>query len=312
MKKVSATNTKTEILEVYEELLEELKSERENNTALKRELEKKTQIVATATKEIKSGTTQSILEIRNILTDQLDKVEKGINEEQRKIEAIQEAIKIEKDNLENLYKIKTEAESLEALVLTRKKIGEQLEIDFIKRKEELEAEIQKKKSIWEQEEEAYQYQLKIKRRNEEDTYQRKKEEREIEYNVSKKNIDEREKILKEKETELQNLQKQVDGFDKLISDAINKTKLEITDQLNKEFNFKQQLDNKDLEAKINLQKQEIESLNKKIAEQQDIIKSLSVQFDNASKQAKEIALKAIESTGIKNLNLPGFGAKEEK
>lgn len=312
MKKVSATNTKTEILEVYEELLEELKSERENNTALKRELEKKTQVVATATKEIKSSTTQSILEIRNILTDQLDKVEKGINEEQRKIEAIQEAIRIEKDNLENLYKIKTEAESLEALVLTKKKIGEQLEIDFIKRKEELEAEIQKKKSIWEQEEEAFQYQLKIKRRNEEDTYQRKKEERELEYNVSKKNIDEREKTIKEKETELQNLQKQVDGFDKLINDAINKTKLEITDQLNKEFNFKQQLDNKDLEAKINLQKQEIESLNKKIVEQQELIKSLSLQFDNASKQAKEIALKAIESTGIKNLNLPGFGAKEEK
>jgi len=312
MKKVSATNTKTEILEVYEELLEELKSERENNTALKRELEKKTQVVATATKEIKSSTTQSILEIRNILTDQLDKVEKGINEEQRKIEAIQEAIKIEKDNLENLYKIKTEAESLEALAMTRKKIGEQLEIDFIKRKEELEAEILKKKSIWEQEEEAFQYQLKIKRRNEEDTYQRKKEERELEYNVSKKNIDEREKTIKEKETELQNLQKQVDGFDKLINDAINKTKLEITDQLNKEFNFKQQLDNKDLEAKINLQKQEIESLNKKIVEQQELIKSLSLQFDNASKQAKEIALKAIESTGIKNLNLPGFGAKEEK
>lgn len=312
MKKVSATNTKTEILEVYEELLEELKSERENNTALKRELEKKTQIVASATKEIKSGTTQSILEIRNILTDQLDKVEKGINEEQRKIEAIQEAIKIEKDNLENLYKIKTEAESLEALAMTRKKIGEQLEIDFIRRKEELEAEIQKKKSIWEQEEEAFQYQLKIKRRNEEDTYQRKKEERELEYNISKKNIDEREKTIKEKETELQILQKQVDGFDKLINDAINKTKLEITDQLNKEFNFKQQLDNKDLEAKINLQKQEIESLNKKIAEQQELIKSLSLQFDNASKQAKEIALKAIESTGIKNLNLPGFGAKEEK
>ena len=65
-------------------------------------------------------------------------------------------------------------------------------------------------------------------------------------------------------------------------------------------------------ATIEANNKEIESLNKKIVEQQELIKSLSLQFDNASKQAKEIALKAIESTGIKNLNLPGFGAKEEK
>ena len=86
----------------------------------------------------------------------------------------------------------------------------------------------------------------------------------------------------------------------------------VTENLTKEFEYRQKLETKDLEAKLQLREQEIESLKGKVQEQQNFINSLTSKTDNATQQVKDIALKAIENVGIRSLTLPGSDRKDEK
>ena len=62
-----------------------------------------------------------------MLSQQLDAIETGIAQEQALFEELKEAIVIEQEELQDLYKIKKEAESLDALIIANKKAKEQLE-----------------------------------------------------------------------------------------------------------------------------------------------------------------------------------------
>lgn len=57
-----------------------------------------------------------------------------------------------------------------------------------------------------------------------------------------------------------------------------------------------QLKTKDLEAEIQLRKEQISSLQQKVQEQQAFIESLGLKSDTASQQVKDIAMKAIENS----------------
>jgi len=317
MKKVSNHNTKAEIIEAYNELLDILKSEREENTSLKKELEQKQKTVQKVSAETKDSKQTSIKALKDLVIAQLDGLETSMETERKKFEELQEAISIEKENLKELYKIKTEAESLEALVATNKKAKEAFEEQAEAQKEALEQEIKEKKLAWQREQEEYNYKLKIERRNETDAYQQKKMALEKELKEKKTAFEHesatREKVLAEKETEFDSLKKQVDGFDKLLASQVAATEKQVTERLTKEFEYNQKLETKDLEAKIGLQAQEITALKNKIKEQQDFIDSLSGKSDSAIQQVRDIALKAIENAGSRPV-VPQYveRGKEEK
>ena len=135
---VSNTNTKAQILKAYKELTDMLRQERQENTAMKRELENKRKIVAKAEEATQSDAPLGIAVLRKALNDELDRIEKAMSEEQEKFEQLQQAIAIEKEALEELYKVKAEAESLEALIITNKQAREKLEREMAERKAELE------------------------------------------------------------------------------------------------------------------------------------------------------------------------------
>ncbi|MCP3930701.1 MAG: hypothetical protein GY705_16550 [Bacteroidetes bacterium] len=317
MKKVSTSNTKAEILSAYSELMEILRQERKQNTALQRDLEKKRSIVATVAEKTKTGATHSINELKKMLNEQLDKIELGIAKEQQNFEELQRAISIEKETLEDLYKVKAEAESLEALVITNKQSKEELESDIKDRKEALQQEIENTKMKWKREQEEYEYKLKIKRRNEEDEYKQKKEKQEKALKEQKiefdKNITIREKSIAGQEDELMQLRKEVSQFEKLLQKNIQDAEKAVTGRLTKEFEYRQKLETKDLEAELRLHKQEIQSLKSKVKEQQELIGTISTKTDSANQQVKDIALKAIENAGIRSLNFPGTErSKEDK
>ena len=305
MKKVSSSNTKAEILRAYEMLLKELQQERIQNTKLQKEIEVEKSTIKKVEEQSKSGATQSLQSIRKTLNEQLDKIEQGIVKEQEKFQELQQAIIIEKKNLEELYKIQAAAESLDALVITNKQAKEDLEQNLAKRKEELQEEIEAIKTKWKREQEAYEYDLKIKRRNEQDAYQQQKDAQQKELAEEKlafeKSIDEREKEILSKEEELVALRKVANGFEEQLNKELQAQEKQITEKLTQEFDYKMKLEIKDLESQIKLYQQEVEILKAKINEQQELINSLSAKADNANTQVKDIALKAIENSGMRTI-----------
>jgi len=316
-KKVSSSQTKAEILEAYEELLAEIKQERAQNAALQREAEQRGKKMAQLQEQVQSGGASNVPVLRQTLNEQLDALERGINQEQEKFVELQQAITIEKQTLEELYKIKAEAESLDALVITHRQTKEKLERERQAQQEELDVEIEKQRREWEREQEAYAYDLQIKRRDEMDAYQQKKNQQEKELAEQKatfeRTIAEREAAVTEQEEELASLRQQVAGFETQLRAKIEETRQSTEEQLTKDFNYQRQLETKDLEAELKLREQEIASLKNKVKEQQEYIDSLTNRTENATQQVKDIALRAIENTGARNF-MPPFPErmKEEK
>lgn len=300
---VSTTNTKAQILKAYKELAAMLKQERDDNVALKRELEKKRRIVERAEEATQADAPQGIAVLRKALNDQLDKIERAMAEEQEKFEQLQQAIAIEREALDELYKIRAEAESLDALIITNKQAREKLEREMAERKEELEGQIADTRLRWKREQEEYEYHLRIMRRKEEDEYQEQKARQEKELAERKaafeKEVAERSKALKEQEDELAALRKQAAEFDTRLQKAVAETEKAVSQRLTREFEYNQKLQAKDLEAELKLSRQEVESLRGKIKEQQELIASLSSKSDTATQQVKDIALKAIENAGAR-------------
>jgi hypothetical protein len=310
MKKISTSSTKNEILEAYDEILNYFNDQKEENSTLKKDLADKIKQVSTAKSIVSNANPTETLDVlRDTFVKHIDDVKSKILEEKRKFEQIEEAIKIEKETLENIYQIKVQSKSLEALIMTNKQAKEKLEADIKETKEkfDLETKIAKEKFDLEmttsklnrqREEDDFMYNLKIKRRNEADIYLQKSNKLEQDLKDKQeffdKEVSERSNELKQKEDEFKTLLQQSKEYEKNISQAISQTEKEVTEKIKREFEFKQQLDNKELEVQIKLLQQEIDLFKSKVKEQQVIINELNEKATKASDQVKDIALKAIE------------------
>ena len=316
MASISSSNTKAEILKAYDELVKQIQERQRENTALSQEIEKKQALVEKAESTTKAGAAMNVQQIRKALDEQLGKLETALTEEQKKFEMLQEAAKVEEGQLKTLYQIKAQAESLEALTITHRQAKEKLEEEMAERKEQLEEKILEAKTKWEREEEEFQYNLKLKRRNEQDAYNEKKEKLEKDMADRKagfeKTIAEREQAVAEQEDELKRLRKEVEAFEGRLQKAVAETEKAVTEHLTREFEYKQKLEVKDLEADLKLRDQMIQSLESKIKEQQELIASMSAKTDNASQQVKDIALKAIEKSGIVSVPMDRRRERDEK
>ncbi|HFA50046.1 MAG TPA: hypothetical protein ENJ95_13640 [Bacteroidetes bacterium] len=316
MAKISSSNTKAEILKAYDELVKLLQERQRDNTALRQDLEKKQALIKKAEATTKAGAAMNIQQIRKALDEQLGKLETALSEEQEKFEMLQQAVEVEGQQLKTLHQIKAQAESLEALTIAHRQAKEKLEDEMAERKAQLEAVIQDAKTNWEREEEEYQYKLKLKRRNEEDAYQEKKEKLEKELFERKenfeKNIAERKQAVEEQEDELKHLRKEAEAFEGRLQKAVGAAEKAVTETLTREFEYKQKLEVKDLEADLKLRDQMIQSLETKIKEQQELIASMSAKTDSASQQVKDIALKAIEKSGIVSVPVERRRDRDEK
>lgn len=302
MAKATATSTKADILSAYEEVLEQLKQERKESTALRQELEKKQLLLQRAESVTQSGATLNLKQIRQTLNTQLDDLERDLSEEQQNYESLRQGVSLLQGELKALHQIKAEAESLEALIITNRQAKEKLEKDIEIRRLNLEAEIKETQTNWAREQEAFAYDLKLKRRNEQDAYNEQKAKLEKELAERKtafeKNITEREQAIAAQEEELQRLRKENEGFEGRLTTAVQQAEKAVNERLSREFEYQQKITIKDLEAELKLREQMIQSLESKVKEQQETIVSLSSKTDLAGQQVKDIALKAIEKSGV--------------
>jgi colicin import membrane protein len=350
MKKVSASSTKNDILEAYEEMLAYLNEQKMENATLKKDLLDKSKIVAQAKSNVENANPIETLDAIGIsFIKQVEELKSKMLQEKQKFEEIEQAISLEKNVLEDIYGIKVEAESLEALIATHKLAKERLELeikqgkenwdvelkqakeklveDIKQGKEEWKAELKQSEDEWlaklaqskqekQREEEDYLYNLKIGRRNDEDAYLQKKSKLEQELQEQKasfeKETTERENELKAREEELVALREKEKTYQKNIDEAIAKTEKEISTKLKTEYEYKQKLENKEMEVQLKLYQQEIELLKAKSTEQQVIISELNEKSSKASDQVKDIALKAIEGASVSRWNGEKNERREEK
>lgn len=302
MAKATATSTKADILGAYEDVLEQLKQERKESTALRQELEKKQLLLQRAESATQGGATLNLRQIRQTLNTQLDDLERNLSEEQQNYESLRQGVGQLQEELKALHQIKAEAESLEALIITNRQAKDKLEKDMEIRRLSLEAEIKETQTNWAREQESFAYDLKLKRRNEQDAYNEQKARLEKELAERKatfeKNIAEREQAIAAQEEELKRFRKESEGFEGRLTHAVQQAEKAVNERLTREFEYQQKITIKDLEAELKLREQMIQSLETKVKEQQETIVSLSSKTDLAGQQVKDIALKAIEKSGV--------------
>jgi len=289
---INEKTKKSEIIDAYNDLL--LKVQEEKKTSLKDEKQK--QLELKIVKEVSSNSSDNIVKtLSNAkleIIKMIDHIGSKITEEQKKLIDVQRALEIETKNLDEVYQIKINAESLEALLRAQKEKKQEFETEINKQKISWKLEEEKYKQDREREEDEYNYVLKTQRRKEQDAYNLKKEKLEKEFT-------DRELNIINKEAEYENLKKQVETFPKILEKHIKESEENTRVNVERNYKFEKELSIKEIESERKLYEQTLKSLQEKIKEQDAIIKQLSLKTDFATQQVQTIAIKAIESSSFR-------------
>ncbi|MCX6272123.1 MAG: hypothetical protein NTU44_13065 [Bacteroidetes bacterium] len=330
-KKITSTMPKSEILEAYKELLEKVQNQKIEDPRVVKEIENKKETVKNASLHSSETIIKGIAELKLNIGNSLDKLEESLMTEYRKLSQIREAVEIETKNLDELYQIKVNADSLAALLMAQKEKRLQLEAEIQRKKEVFEEEKEETESKWakekkereamlkeqeallkkqrQREEEEYQYNILIQKKKDEDAYLAKKSALEKEITEKKmafekelsekkiafeKEVSEREAFIAAKEKEWAELTKKVESFPSDLEKAIKQTEKAIQEKIETKYKFEAELTDKETEGERMLNKQIISNLEAKIKEQTTLIAQLTQKADYAGDQVNNIAVKALE------------------
>lgn len=320
---VTEKNTKAQVLEAYEKLLKKVEEKSNDNP---REVQQRKEVAQTV-KKASDSSGESILnqinKIKSEFISSLETVASELTEERKKLETIQNAISIEEKRLDDLYGLSATADSFSALLLAQKEQKEQFEQEMAARKEQLTLQIAETRAQWEKEKSAHDENLKAEketisklRKREEEEYayatQQKRKQEQDEYNQKKNRQDnelkeqrllfekefaEREKSLLESENELESLRSASERFPAQLAEAVQKAQSETEARLQTIYKYEKELQSKETQGLLNLKDQQVKSLEAKIKEMEVQLKEAGSKADNSEKTVKDIALKAIESSG---------------
>ncbi len=339
---ISEKNTKNQILQAYTETLAKLKEQKQDDRKADKKKDEENKIVKQASdnsvEKIVTGIGAAKIEIMS----ELDNVSEKLSLEFKKLEDIKKAIEIESNYLNEIYEIKTNADTLSALLTAQKDKRTSFDAEMENKKIVFEEEMMQKKILWKQEqdsyenskkerenqlkkerqreEEEYNYNLQLNRKKEIDTYEQKKILLEKELHDKKASVEkdfvERESTIAEKEKGLAELEAKVEQFPKQLENAIKETEKSVLEKIEFKYKHQSELEQKEIAGERNLNKQMILSLENKIKEQAEQIKQLSQKVNEASQQVQTIAIKAIESasggTSSQRMFTPGYERTNEQ
>jgi hypothetical protein len=328
---VSEKNKKNEILDAYYDVLEELKKSKQKKP--REEKQKKEELALV--ESINSISTDSIINglanLRLNIGSFLEELEKNLLDKHREYADIQKAITLSKNELNEVHEINIETDSLSALIIAQKEQKQTFELEIADKQKVLENEISHVKTEWElekkeyewktkeehkreqlerkREQEEYEYNKKIDRMKDSDTYEANKAELEKELHTLRQNVEdeleEREGVVFRRENEFETLKKEVESFPNTLREAIDETKQTTEEKVKGELHFKMELSEKEMEGTKKLYEQKIEALEVKISEQEKQIEQLLIKSDHAGVQVQDIAVKAIEGASQRQ-NFGGF------
>jgi hypothetical protein len=318
---ITEKSTKSQILQAYNEAIAKLKEQKQEDRRTEKKKEEEGKIVKQASEntidKIVNGISRTKIEIMNALDD----VGENLVEEFKKLEEIKKAKEIETNYLNDIYEIKTNADSLSALLLAQKEKKTNFESEIENKRDTFEEEMTQKKLQWkleqenfenqkkeresqlkkdrQREEDEYNYNLQLKRKKDADEFadQKAKLEKElIDKRASvEKELSEREANVVLKEKELAELRAKVEQFPKVLETTIKETEKSITEKMEFKYKHQSELAQKEMEGEGSLHKQIVQSLENKIKEQTEQIKQLTQKANESVQQVQVIAIKAIES-----------------
>jgi len=318
---ITTKNSKSEILDAYEEALQALEeAKKQNKHEAKREQEKQVTI-AGASQNTANSIVQELANLKLEIVQSLEAVENSLLSEHKKLSTLQEALKLQGEDLEDLHQIKMTVNTLEALLQAQKQKKEAFDKSMSEHTKDFEEEIAQKRALWKQEQEQVtnawkeqeNQQKKLRQREEEDYIYRRDLERKKENDTyvmqqqalakelaDKKVLLEQEFTNREanvlaKEQELQALRVQAEEAPKKLQQAISDTEKSVTDRLRFKYDYEIKLAQKEVEGERKLSQQMIITLEAKIKQQEQQIKELTEKTNHAGLQVQQIAVKAIES-----------------
>jgi hypothetical protein len=283
------TDSKNEVFAAYDELLQKLKATNKTPVAVLQQEEKilqeKREIVESAAVQTSDELAYHLISLKNTLNTQLDEIEIKLNTEKKKFETLQQAISIQSKELNDLYEIKPQADTLAALVMAYKEKSVTLEQEIkLKRQQwqkeqeaqeearrEYESQTQKTRQ---REEENYNYNRDIFRRKEQEEYevqkraaeqlQARRYELEEAYRARDAALNARETKIGTREIEFQQLQDEVRNFPDRLQQATAEAERITGEKLAIKFEYEAKLLQRDFEAERQLHRQAISLLESKI------------------------------------------------
>jgi hypothetical protein len=323
-RKLTLSNTKQEMLEAYNTVLKQLEAQREAELKPEKKLEEKKakEVIQVAESLSSEGVAKEISNLKIETSKTLAQISDRLEEEVNKFRAIQNAIALKEKELQELYEIEKSAVALAALIESQNQRRQQFESEMAERKETLSQEIEalraerekekndyeadiKERDIMEKkrrerEKEEYEYSFKREQKLAKDRFEDEKAKLEKEIQIKKEQMQSelngREKVVAEKEEELNELRKKVNAFPKELETAVAKAIKENTDRLNLEAKNREELVKKEFMGERNVLTTRIESLEKIGKEQSEQIAKFSQQLEKAYQQVQDIAVKTIEGS----------------
>ena len=326
---VGMKSTKQEILDAYNEVLEEL--EERGKAELKPEKmveEKKRQEVVRAVSDVTvEGVSQNIRGLKQDIDRSLSQLLERLQSEVKKLDDIQAVIDIKDAELKEIYGIDRSASSLAALIEANNRRSRIFEEEMEQKKAGLLDEIEETRKKWDQEKALHTAEAKEQKEQEARQRQREKEEylytfqreRQIEKDrledeksrllaekqaleneikvireTAEKELDEKWKALAEKETEFQELKKRAEAFPKELEAAVAKASKETADRLKLESDYQTSILKQQYEGEKNVLLTRLESLEKTVKDQAEQISKLSRLQEAAYQKVQDVAVKAIE------------------
>lgn len=332
---ITATSTKKEILDAYNDLLKalETKAQAELKPEKAKADREKQEVVQTAdelsTHKVIKTVNDLIGETSKALTD----IAVKLDAETERYTKLKKAIDIKETELKELFEIEKSAFTLAALLEAQKQQKMSFEDEMARRKELLEQEINQVKAGWESQKKQYTDELKDQKEQEDKRRRREKEEYEyrlerekeqktnaltdeisrLEREIKEKReefdevtkakeieLKDREQAVSEREKIMNDLQTKVDAFPMQIQSAVDKAVNEVTTRLTSEAAKNEQLMMKGFEGEKNVLQTKIDGAEQALATQKKQIEKLTEQLENAYGKVQDIAVRAVAGSSRQN------------
>ena len=322
--RITMKNTKKEMLEAYDEILQQLKEKRAVELKPEEKIEEKkiTEAVEVTDSLSTEGIVQEVSALKLEIGGLLGQLSDRLEEEVGKYRRVTQAVEAKQKELQEIYEIEKSALSLAALIEAQHQKRQQTEAELAVRKEELTREIETLHTEWGKEKKVHEAEIKERDADEQKSRKREKEEylyafqreqelareqfedekarleRETTYRREQmeKELADREKAVVEKETELNELRELARAFPKELESAVKQAVKEAIQRVESEAKNREELLKKEFDGERNVLNTRIESVEKTVAEQNERIAKLSQQVEKSYSQVQDIAIKAIEGT----------------
>jgi hypothetical protein len=324
-KKVSDKSTKQEVLDAYQTLVKQVEEKRQAELNPERRIEEKKadEALKAAAGVAADGIDREIGSLKSEVGKMLAEISEKLGAEALRFRNLQKAVETKEQELREVYGIEKSAASLAALIEAQSQKRREFDAEMTQHRDELQREIDETRQAWQKERQAHDAELREREAAEKKARDREKEqfdyafkrdqqslrdklnddkatlekELRLKKEAADKDFAERERVLVEREAELNSLRARSAAFPKELESTVDKAVKEATERLKLEAKNREDLLKKEFEGERNVLTARTQAQDKALKELVEQNTRLNNQLESAYKKVQEIAEKTIESAG---------------